>query len=486
MSRIPHSDVIPLDEVTRASVAASQLEASSLVHTPAAPDLSRFDYLFPNLQTNPANLLPESPQTVQALKDLGSTMSEPGTDNTFDSSIPSAYTYFGQFIDHDTSLMIILKDIKLNDPNLAPLTLSEIDKVKNVRTSTLDLDSVYGEAPHVGDDLMLLGTVAKTGHRPPGRVGDEFDLPRTGRSRDRAHDRAARIGDRRNEENTMTAQLHVAFLRAHNAIVAEGYTYCEARSLLRRYYHLIVAHDFLEQVAEPAIVNDMLSAPWQVYNPPDDRFFMPIEFSAAAFRFGHSMVRAAYDINEHFPAEFAPLLQLFNVLGPYPSLPEEWLIQWENFVEGGTNKARQIDTQLVAPLFTLPGLPLGEEIRLAVRTLLRGYILRLPTGQAVARSLGLHIMTAKEIEGVAANENQLRVLQDSGFSSRTPLWFYILAEAAYFRTGRLGPVGSTLVAGVLIALIRRSKDSVLKIPGGTLAPGSKFKLPDLLRLARVL
>jgi hypothetical protein len=481
-----NDDVVVLDKVSPALVAVSQLEESRLLQTPAAPDLSRFGYLFPDLQTDPANLLPESPQTAKALKDLGRTMSEPGTNSAFDSAIPSAYTYFGQFIDHDVSLMVIPKDIQLIDPNLAPLTPTEIGMIKNARTSTLDLDSVYGEAPLVGDDSMLLGTVAKTGHRPPGKVGDEFDLPRTDRSTDPMHDRIARIGDSRNEENAMITQLHVAFLRAHNAIVAGGYTYCEARSLLRRYYQLIVIHDFLKRVADATIVDDMLSRPWSLYDPPDARFFIPFEFSVAAFRFGHSMVRAAYDFNEHFPSEFAPLLQLFNVLGPYANLPEEWIIQWEKFIEGGTNKARLIDTQLVAPLFTLPGLPPGDEIRLAVRTLLRGYILKLPTGQAVARALGLRVMTAQEIQQVAANEEQLRVLQDSEFSTRTPLWFYLLAEAAHVQTGRLGPVGSTLVAGVLITLIRRSKDSVLKIPGWTLTLGSQFKLPDLLRLARVL
>ena len=476
----PFSDVVPHDQLPPASVVAQPF---------IAPESTRFGYLFPELQVDPNNLLPTSPQTVADLKTLGATMREPGNQPALDSAIPSAYTYFGQFVDHDITLMKMPR-VNFGDPNLTPWTPAEIATIKNIRTPTLDLDSVYGEAPLVDDNRMLVGPVTLSGGRPPGKIGDDFDLPRTGRAKgeckEPSHDRAARIGDRRNEETTTIAQLHVAFLRAHNAIVAGGYNYCRARSLLRQYYQMVIAHDFLKRVADPAIVDNMLAKPWPVYDPPENKVFMPLEFSGAVFRFGHSMVRFAYDFNVNFPPPLASLLRLFDVLGRYRTLPERWIIEWEKFVEGGTNKARQIDTQLVGPMFTIPGMP---DVPLATRTLLRGYLLRLPTGQAVARALGLAVMTAKEIEAVA-NPDQSAVLKASGFSSRTPLWFYILAEAAHFQKGqRLGPVGSTMVAGVLIALIRRSKDSFMKVPGWIPTPlgqGPTFSLPDLLQLAGVL
>jgi hypothetical protein len=200
------------------------------------------------------------------------------------------------------------------------------------------------------------------------------------------------------------------------------------------------------------------------------------------------------------------LLRLFNILGGYPSIPDNWIIQWKYFLKGGSNRARFIDTQLASALFTVPGFPPGEEIRLPVRTLLRGYQLRLPTGQAVAQALELkpeEMMSEADIEAVAAllpEDAQLNELQkirvaDDGttwkLSGRTPLWFYILAEAVHSRLvlkrgHHLGPVGSRLVAGVLIALVRRSKDSFLKIPGWPPARDPTFNLSDLLRLARAL
>jgi hypothetical protein len=136
----------------------------------------------------------------------------------------------------------------------------------------------------------------------------------------------------------------------------------------------------------------------------------------------------------------------------------------------------------------------GLAARLAVRNLLRGYLLRLPTGQAVAGALQLPVLTPDEIkQNAAANDaEEVQALEKGGFLERTPLWYYILAEASVRADGRhLGPVGSTIVAEVLIGLIRISPDSILE-PGldwepnlPSAQPGT-FTLPDLLRFAGVL
>src|ERR1044072_2003770 len=485
----PFRDVVSHHESTTTTM---PMQATlSAKDSKIAQQQTDYGYLFPELQGDPENFLPVSPQTVADLQRLAGTMRGPGTPGSLDSVIPSAYSYFGQFVGHDLTLMKS-SPVNFGDPNLHPLTAEEIANIRNLRTPTLDLDSVYGEAPQVNDDFMLVGAVAHSGNRPPGKFGDDFDLPRTGRlgevCKDPLHDRAARVGDRRNDETTTLGQLHVVFLRAHNAIVEAGYNYCEARSLLRQYYQLVVAHDFLKRVADPAIVDGMLAKPWPRYEQSRNGTFIPLEFSNAVYRFGHSMIRSAYDFNVNFPPALAPLRRLFDVLGRYPTMPESWIIEWERFVDGGTNKARKIDTQLAGPLFTLPGM---HGVSVATLTLLRGYLLRLPTGQAVARALGVTAMTAGEIEAVAANANadQLKAVKASGFSSRTPLWFYTLAEAAHFQQGqRLGPVGSTVVAGVLISLIRRSKDSFMSIPGwSATAPDERqtFSLPGLSRVADV-
>jgi Animal haem peroxidase len=357
------------------------------------------------------------------------------------------------------------------------------------------------------------------------------------------------IGDPRNDENTIVAQLHVAFLKAHNRLVDEGRSFRQAQRILRQHYQHLVIHDFLKRVADPQIVDDILqhpNHPKRVYDALAEPFFLPLEYSFAAYRFGHSMVRAAYNFNLNFNFSGEPgtiratleLLFTFTALsgqlgfGPATdTLPENWIIEWENLVDQGTgarfDKARLIDTKLVEPLFGLrnfkgevatvpgeadPGHPEpGDAASLAIRNLLRGYLLRLPTGQAVARALELPALTPAEIEAVASQvqapagvEAQADVLREAGFLERTPLWYYVLAEAAHGGGQHLGPVGSTIVAEVLIGLVRRSRDSILRFTNrrrpvaGAIAdrlawrpslpsaqPGT-FTLADLLRFARVL
>jgi nucleoid-associated protein YgaU len=529
MPRLAHGAVpTPAQlQAARAELANRSAEVDLGFAAAQPADVQDFDFLFLALQQDPANLLPQSADTVAQLKALGRTMEDPGGDDPGDADIPAVYTYFGQFVDHDITLeSSSFTAAELLADDLEPLELDQIRTgLQNIRTATLELDSVYSPpAPldPANPAKLLIGTVsslngtAKPLLRPPGK-GDDNDLPREPRSPDIAHDRAALTGDPRNDENTIIAQLHLAFLKAHNALVDQGRSFEEARRLLRQHYQHIVIHDFLKRVADPAVVDDIVQYGNRWYNTLAEPFFMPLEFSVAGFRFGHTMVRNDYDFNLDFNTSGEPgttpatlrLLFTFTALsgqlgfgpGPTDTLPDNWIIEWENFVDNGgpaKSKARRLDTKLATPgLFQLrnlegqPEQPAPDAPRLAVRNLLRGYGLRMPTGQALATHLGLTPMTAAELEAAAASPDQAQVLQDAGFTERTPLWYYLLAEAKHHGRGQhLGPVGSTIVAEVLIGLVRRSDDSILRYPGWApslpaAAPG-QFELADLLRFAGVL
>jgi hypothetical protein len=521
MPRLAHGAVPTAEEIRDAQreVASTTagLDLGFAVTGPAA--LQDFDFLFPTLQSNPANLLPEEAATPDRLKELGRAMVDPGT-ATGDSNVPAIYTYFGQFVDHDITLETgSFTTAQLVSPTMTPLPLATIrDDLKNLRTATLELDSLYGPpAPRAFPNInqLLIGRVtALGGTEPPSRrpVGklDDNDLPREPRSPDFAHDRAARIGDPRNDENLIVAQLHLAFLKAHNRLVDQGRTFALARRLLRQHYQHVVVQDFLKRVADPAIVDNILANGNQVYDALAEPFFLPLEYTVAAYRFGHSMIRDDYDFNLNFnrsgdpgtfPADLGLLFTftaLSGQLGDFDTLPDNWIIEWERFVDTGTgaaNLARKFDTKLSTGLFHLQSAKGQEETpadaaNLAVRNLLRGYGLRMPTGQAVANHLGLTPLTAAELEAAAASTTQAGVLQRTGFLTRTPLWYYLLAEAKHHGGLRLGPVGSTIVAEVLIGLVRRSDDSILRTPGWTptlpAATPGRFELADLLRFARVL
>jgi hypothetical protein len=527
MPRIPHGAIASIElEEAAAIVAGLQMPASPAAATAAAAsrEVTRFGYLFPDLQKteNAASRLEESPATVANLKSLGEAMKESGNVPPAFSNIPAGYTYFGQFVDHDVTFASsplrppdVPASCDFKEENLRVLPLDEVaQNTVNQREGFLQLEVIYGSRkfPAVRDgDRLRLGKLTESGDAIQGRDKDN-DVPRQEMILGTKNDRSALIGDPRNDNNLIISQLHVAFLRAHNALVARGKSFAEAQRLLRQHYQWIVINDFLKEIADEKIVNDVLTRPKHLYDPPAGELFIPLEFAVAVYRFGHSMIRLNYYYNDRLPGvDFSALFPL-NFLHvdhtPSPTLPDNRVIHWERFIRGAQdigsfNRARRIDTLMVAPLFKLRdehGKVMECETNLALMDLLRGYVLRMPTGQAVARELiadgrDIEVMTPDQIKGVAerANKKQLDVLNNSDFASRTPLWYYILAEADHFGQGdRLGPVGSTIVAEVLVGLVRRSGDSILSNPGSGVPAWSpmqtatgEFKLRDLLELAGV-
>ena len=226
----------------------------------------------------------------------------------------------------------------------------------------------------------------------------------------------------------------------------------------------------------------------------------------AAYRFGHSLVRPSYDFNLNFlkqgGAQGAGTLgllfkftKLSGDLGGHPTLPQNWIIEWERMF---ADRAMQLDTTLTSFLANLPGQnPLNVMAKLATRNLLKGYFFSLPTGQALAKAMlkPADRMTPAEIRSAcrpkkpAEPEGQADVLKRLGFDKKTPLWFYILAEAKAKGGGnRLGPLGSLIVCETMIGLMRLNVNSILNQPfvptlGST--PG-RFDLQDLMIKAGVL
>jgi len=328
------------------------------------------------------------------------------------------------------------------------------------------------------------------------------------------------VGDSRNDENLIVAQLHVAFVRFHNAVLAEvrgkpGYPtddqelFARVRQLVTWHYQWLVVHDYLKTVTQTGVVDKVLLGGNKFFSARNGDVYMPLEFSAATFRFGHTMVRAFYDYNRNFGrneggpgriAPFATFAQIFQFTGsardengqpaPFagfglPTLPGNWVIEWDRFVDKGAARpdhfARRIDTQLAPPLFDMLNqvdnsqAPLPIDIQallkaLAVRNLLRGYSLSLPTGQAVAEALGVPALTEDELH--SGNTASFNATLDAGdFQLKTPLWYYVLKEAEVKANGNsLGPVGSRIVAETIIGQIREDPGSFLNAQGGPWSP----------------
>jgi hypothetical protein len=488
-------------------VAFGETDSETVASSPCTEGQSwPFDYIFPELACENSTVLPilkKKGDTVKYLTRLGQLMLDdlksPGV------PIPTIYTFFGQFVDHDITHEKCTQDQNLSSPDLMPLSCDEVRKLQNARSPNLELDSVYGSVSGAHPPRKLnhpeklkIDKVSNPGRLPQCATDPFNDLPRETSGR-------ALIGDERNDENVIIAQLHVAFLRAHNALVDAGYTFKQARKLLIQHYQWIVLEDFLPRVADPMIVKKIRTKGAKFF-PIRNNFFTPLEFSVAAYRFGHSKVRQVYDLYNELPELKAPdLVQIFTftkfagTLSDNPNILGTWIIDWKNFLKSDEEVffSRRIDTTLA---FSLLNLQREREVELpdwkknlAVRNLLRSYYLRIPTGQAVATAMhekdqSIVALTPSQIAS-AVTEPQYRLMKKAGFLTHTPLWFYILAEAMYYNKGyHLGPVGSTIVAETLIGILRYSNYSILSKPGWRptlgLMPG-KFDLEDLLILAGV-
>ncbi len=358
------------------------------------------------------------------------------------------------------------------------------------------------------------------------------------------------LGDMRNDENLAVSQFHLAWVRLHNEIVQRSYTHGDnhpdapgagsdalfdwGRRRTIWVYQWLVLNRYLEAVCDPETLNDVRKNGTRVY----DRFFannlparpdlmpLPLEFSVAAFRFGHSMARDAYDWNELFGRPFgAPLTdhatfrQLFEFTGgatppmPLPggggaeSLPSHWPIDWSRFVfpvteETPDRSARRIDTRLALPLRNLINEPEGAHAvlkHLARRNLRRGHRLNVPTAQGCIAALrdGYGIDTPQLSPDQIASGATAEAVLAGGFEAHTPLWFYVLKEAETLSGGQsLGPLGSRIVADTIVGLVRHDPDSFWNAaPGGqSWSPADSILpngvaitgLPDLMRAAGTL
>jgi hypothetical protein len=499
MARVGHGGGI-LNGATTDETAESSLLS---VDNPAPA----FGYMFsvsPSERPADQDRLPESPDIMAQLDALGEAMGSgdadepsPGSDLVMpgDNSVPAGYTYLGQFIDHDITFTAGAPDVtaQLIEP------LPSLASLSNQRTPLLELDSVYGPSPGQDSNVpvaqggrMVVGVVTDIGGLPPGKSLLN-DVPRKPRSATPEIDREARIGDPRNDENLIVQQLHVAFLKAHNTLAEQLGSFDAARTALILMYQSVVVDDFLPRICDRSALDAILQN-GNRFLKPDGPAFMPVEFAAAGFRFGHSMVRNKYNFNLNFLDFSSSFMFTFTALsgqlspggGPgTDTFPTNWVVEWQHFIElPGTapQRARPIDpvlTPILANLRDVFGVELAGNIapRLAKRNLRRGYSLALPTGQAVAARIGTPPI------GITSASTGLGDEAIAPFIERTPLWLYVLAEAKQ-NGGKLGVVGTTIVAETLIALIKRSKPSIFDSKGRRIS-ANRHVLADIVRLAAV-
>jgi hypothetical protein len=494
----------------------------------------KFGRLFPSLPP----FASDSPTIRNALKELGAAGGIMDAKDNFDMTNPNlardliinpallinnpdnpkmtaGMTFVGQFLDHDIT----------SDPTSSLERQVDPEAIQNFRTPAFELDNVYGggpnASPHLYDQnidsgltcLLVEENVAAAAVSVGGFK--RYDVPRNSQ-------KTAIISDPRNDENLILSQLQLAMLKFHNAVVAHVKTnlglknpnevFAEAQRLVRWHYQWIIIHEFLPLTIGKRAMDDIMKNGRKFYkwrNTP----FIPVEFSVAAYRFGHSQVRPSYRSNFGLFPKISPVLPAPPAAPPVPGPTQVFrlifnaslddtvedtddlrggkrsakrFIDWQTFFDFGDKRVRNnkvIDAKLSTILFELPGFAKKGEIpSLAQRNLLRHLTFGLPSGQNVAKAMKMTPLTTTDLA-------DLKSLQ---LDSKTPLWYYILKEAEVQNRGEfLGEVGGRIVGEVFMGLLEGDSMSYLRqdrewLPTLPSAKSDEFKMTDLLRFAGVV
>ena len=477
-------------------------------------------------------------ETIQRLLSCATWMERVNSNNPVEDlklriRLPAAFTYFGQFVNHDLSAPVgsmlgLVEDIpdsviigQEQLPGVGKLwrahTAEEITRrIRNEHATPLNLDSLYGEGPfravgeRTADEVrglydadglrFVLGTTRDASaethgqfKNPVERVIGAPDLPRQ-----RVGGKLVTlIADQRNDGNLILAQLHLALMLLHNKAVdalcpqnpdpADCFAcFAAARRLVTRHYHWCIRHDFLPRILSEGALEGAIQGP--LLFKQDARGKVPMEFTTAAYRFGHSLISGSYDYNSNFGTgrslqPTATLIDLFAFTSSgdmkgQDQLPDHWVIDWNRMTadeaENATpdrSRSEQIDLRFAQGLMSaVVNAPTHELESIVARNLVRGFHRRIPFGQILADLCEEPVLTPEDICKAMPNalaEDPMHpdtgdeAMRRMELASQTPAWLYFLCEAKLREGGeRLGPTASRIIAETFVTLMRPKDGAV--------------------------
>lgn len=394
-----------------------------------------------------------------------------------DSTVPAGYIFFAQFVDHDVTLDASSALRPDPDSHQAKEVHEFVDHLGNIRSASLDLDCVYGFGPEASPHLY---------------DGEHMAIAENGIDLARSPGGTALIGDPRNDENVFIGQIQLAFHQLHNRIFDErvyqrditdtGWTrFGAAQRETRYHYQFVVLFDLLKRICDPKvftfaaerICNTKKDFPLCYKRDEHGKLPMPVEFSTAAYRVGHTMVRDRYALNaQHREVELFD--EAFGTLG-FSALPEELVPDWRFMLALDPcvtpHMSKAFNAVFTNELMDLPivGSNNANDRALAFRNLMRASALGVASGQAIAEEMktkGYPLdVTDLKLGKVKKWKRVGSVLHKSGtdLAKNTPLFYYLLRESELASGGaRYGPLGSALLMEVFGGMLRLCKDTFIE------------------------
>ncbi len=392
-------------------------------------------------------------------------ISEPGRGNgvAYDecaeaSDVPAAFTFVGQFIDHD---------LTFNGMNL---TDSEGNAVQDIASPVIDLDNVYGprlnviptDEPYCKFYDQVFDQSGKFRLKPVhGSHGKGWDVPRNDSVCDEDPNfEAAYIFDPRNDENQLLLQIHILIERLHNRLIEDGFAAAQLGPgshsvediiaavrkevvatwqsfVLHEYMPAILREDTLEYVLQQMSIKptdaahpqtaygDLKHKPYMDLVTGKNIVRMPHEF-AIGFRFGHSQLRPMYLLNKRpdgsgnvvllfKDARVSPQVEVCtrngsiyvdgsDDLSGHRKLAASHVVDWNVFYPAKSSSETSsmlIDHRVTARVFNLPESAIPDDVKyignLPQRNLLRGSQIGVVSGEELARFYGYTPLTPDEM-----------------------------------------------------------------------------------------
>ena len=268
----------------------------------------------------------------------------------------------------------------------------------------------------------------------------------------------------------------VDYVEKHERRMSSDDVFRRSSRLTRWHYQWMILNEFLPLFIGQQQVNDILRKGRKFYNP--EEAFIPVEFQGAVYRFGHTLVRPSYRANLKGDKDQPFFGRIFDPAGSRRSIDlrgGSWaprrFIGWQTFFDFGptftdpnaTTPAvkpnKLIDTKISTPLFRLPlaAIASGDPpVSLPQRNLLRHITWSIPSGQKIAKAMGLESLSKRDLSELENVGHRLDL------DESTPLWYYILKEGKVMEEGKwLGPVGGRIVGEVIIGLLQLDNSSYL-------------------------
>lgn len=319
---------------------------------------------------------------------------------------------FAQFLIHDLTYELVRR-----------LSTDHAPRTVTSGPSSLRLQTLYGSGPEIAPHLYAFyDQEFFSGRFLDSPAGTKQDLPRNRQGR-------ALIADPRNAENVVLAQLHLGMIRFHNKVVQlvagtgdrGSALFEEAQRQVQWHYQWAIVNDFLPKLVGPSITKAALEREFPRHNAPTG---LPLEVAQGVLRYVYSQVRLKYRINDEATVSFLPAEDTSDTLLHHRSqtIPSRLAVDWEHFFDIGDTSpqsSKLIDTKITPAFLNLPFIndPRPARRSVAVRFFLQGKRAGLPSGEAMARTLGK--------SPTRSNPSALRAL---GLTA-TPLLYYVLAEA---------------------------------------------------------